>query len=130
MSHPEPEYKLLYEQSQQKKAEMEAKADRQLAALEQQLFLTEQKLQLALLEIYELRAKLFGSKSDKRVKKATGKELDILPLGATPVEVATSEGLLKAEVAQVEQGQQKAVEKRAKVPLPVWCCLLIWSERR
>lgn len=102
-------------------AEMEAKADRQIVDLEQklsqkeqQLSLTEQKLQLALLEINELRAKLFGSKSDKRVKKAAGRELDVLPLGATVAEIATSETLLKGEVAQVEQGQQKAAEKRAK----------------
>ncbi len=114
MSHSEPDYKLLYEQSQQRLAEMEAKAAKQLLALEQELSLTEQKLQLALLEINELRAKLFGSKADKRVRKAAGKELDALPLGATPAEVATSEALLKEQVAAAEQGQQKAAEKRAK----------------
>jgi hypothetical protein len=119
----EPDYKLLYEQSQQRLAEMEANAAKQLLTLEQnlseaqqELFLTEQKLQLALLEINELRAKLFGSKSDQRVKKAAGKQIDALPLGATAAEVATSEALLKEEVAAVNQGGQKAAEKRAKIP--------------
>jgi transposase len=130
MSHSEPDYKLLYEQSQQELAraeqqlaQMETQAEKKISGLEQklshseqQLSLTEQKLQLALLEINELRAKLFGSKSDKRVKKAAGKELDALPLGATSAEVATSEALLKEEVAAVNQGGQKAAEKRAKTP--------------
>lgn len=115
------DYKLLYEQSQQRLSDVEAKAAKQLLTLEQnlsvaqqQLSFTEQQLQLALLEINELRAKLFGSKSDQRVKKATGKELDVLPLGATIAEVATSEALLKEEVAQVEQSQQKATDQRKK----------------
>src|SRR4028119_2315147 len=121
MSPSEPDYKLLYEQSQQKLAEMEAQADKQIIALEQKLSqseqllsLTEQKLQLALLEINELRSKLFGSKSDQRVKKAAGRELDIFPLGATPAEVADSEGLLKEELAQVAQ---KAAGKRKQVEI-------------
>ncbi len=103
----EPDYKLLYEQSQQRLADVEAKAAKQILELEQQL-------QLALLEINELRAKLFGSKSDQRVKKAANSEVDILPLGATPAEVPTSEALLKEELAALEQGQQKAAEKRKK----------------
>jgi transposase len=112
MRPSEPDYKLLYEQSQQRLFEKE----QQLLRAGQLLSLTEQKLQLALLEINDLRAKLFGSKSDQRVKKASGKELDILPLGATPAEIATSEALLKEGVAQIEQEGQKTAEKRAKTP--------------
>ncbi len=107
MSPSEPDYKLLYEQSQQQLARMEAQAEKKISGLEQ-------KLSLALLEINELRAKLFGSKSDQRVKKAAGKELDVLPLGAPSAEVATSEALLKGEVAQVNQEGQKTAEKRVK----------------
>lgn len=58
-----PDYKLLYEQSQKKLAETEQKYS---SALEQ----TRRMLQLALLEANELRRKLFGIKSDNRVKKA------------------------------------------------------------
>jgi len=56
-----PDYKLLYEQSQKKLAETEQKYS---SALEQ----TRRMLQLALLEANELRRKLFGIKSDNRVK--------------------------------------------------------------
>lgn len=123
MIHSEPDYKLLYEQSQQQLAEMEAKAAKQILSLEQnlsetqqQLCQTGQQLQLALLEINELRAKLFGSKSDQRVKKAASGEIDILPLGASPTEVDTSEALLKEQVAEVNQQEQKTAEKRNRAP--------------
>jgi transposase len=106
----EPDYQRLYEQSQQELA----RTREHLLIREQQLSHAEQKLQLALLEINDLRAKLFGSKSDQRVKKATSGQIDGLPLGATVADVATSEALLKEQVAGVEQGQQKVAEKRAK----------------
>jgi chromosome segregation ATPase len=73
MRPAEPDYKLLYEQSQQKLTQTQ----QQLSEAQQQLSHTEQKLQLALLEINELRAKLFGSKADQRVKKAAGRALDV-----------------------------------------------------
>ena len=124
MSPSDLDYKLLYEQSQQKLAQTQERlsvreqqlsyTEQNLSRAQQELSLIEQKLQLALLEINELRAKLFGSKSDQRVKKAAGKQIDALAIGATVAEVATSEALLKEEVAQVNQGGQKAAEKRAK----------------
>jgi hypothetical protein len=60
----EPDYKLLYEQSQKLLAE------------------SEQKLKLALLDANELRRKLFGLKSDNRVKRAADGQLDFVSLGS------------------------------------------------
>ncbi len=94
----EPDYKLLYEQSQKKLAE------------------TEQKLHLALLEVNQLRRKLFGLTSDNRVKKASQGQVDILPLGVTPEELAVSEDLLKQEVRQVHEKQEAVAEKRKSNP--------------
>lgn len=106
----EPDYKLLYEQSQKKLAEVEGKA----FEAEKQLTLLQQQLHLALLEVNQLRRKLFGITSDNRVKKATNGQLDIFPLGATPEDVATSEELLKQEVRQTNEEQEKAAEQRKK----------------
>jgi transposase len=92
----EPDYKLLYEQSQKKLAE------------------TEQKLHLALLEINQLRRKLFGITSDNRVRKASQGQVEILSLGVTPEEIAVSEDLLQQEVKQVNEKQEAAAEKRKR----------------
>jgi transposase len=92
----EPDYKLLYERAQQK--------------LEQ----TEQKLRLALLDANELRRKLFGIRSDNRVKKHLEGQLDLFPLGATPQDVQVSEELTVAEAENLNQQQDKQGEKRLK----------------
>lgn len=103
-----PDYKLLYEQSQKKLAETEQKYS---SALEQ----TRRMLQLALLEANELRRKLFGIKSDNRVKKAASEgQLDLLPLGAEEADVQASEALAVGEVEKSNLEQDKQAEKRKK----------------
>lgn len=112
MTTAEPDYKLLYEQSQKKLAEVEGKA----LEAEQQLSLLQQQLHLALLEVNQLRRKLFGITSDNRVKKAADGQLDIFPLGATPEEIAVSEDLLQQEVRQENEKQENAAAQRKKAP--------------
>lgn len=112
MTTAEPDYKLLYEQSQKKLAEVEGKA----LEAEKQLSLLQQQLHLALLEVNQLRRKLFGITSDNRVKKAIDDQLEIFPLGALPEDVAAFEELLKQEVRQVNEKQEKAAEQRKRVP--------------
>lgn len=92
----EPDYKFLYEQSQKRLAE------------------SEQKLKLALLDANELRRKLFGIKSDNRVKRAAEGQLDLFPLGATNEDVQSSEKITKLEVEETNQQQDKQAEKRNK----------------
>lgn len=100
----EPDYKLLYEEGQ-----------KQLAKNQQILLETELKLRLALLDANELRRKLFGIKSDNRVKKSTDeRQLDIFPLGAQEGDIQASETLLIAEVEKVNQQEDKQAEKRKK----------------
>ena len=93
----EPDYKLLYEQSQKLLAE------------------SEQKLKLALLDANELRRKLFGLKSDNRVKRAASGQLDLFPLGATDEDIQSSEKITKTEVEEANQQQDKQAEKRKRV---------------
>lgn len=103
-----PDYKLLYEESQKRLAETEAKYS---SALEE----ARQMLQLALLDANELRRKLFGIKSDNRVKKATTEgQLDLFPLGAEESDIQASEALAVMEVEQSNQEQEKQAEKRKK----------------
>ena len=103
-----PDYKLLYEQSQKKLAETE---HRYSLALEETL----QKLKLALLEANELRRKLFGIKSDNRVKKATAEgQLDLFPLGAQPQDIQHSEALTEGEAEKINQQEDQQAEKRKK----------------
>lgn len=100
----EPDYKLLYEEGQ-----------KQLAKNQQLLLETELKLKLALLDANELRRKLFGIKSDNRVKKSTDeRQLDIFPLGAQEGDIQASEALLVAEAEKVNQQEDKQAEKRKK----------------
>jgi transposase len=104
----EPDYKLLYEQSQKQLAETEQKYG---LALEE----TRRMLQLALLDANELRRKLFGIKSDNRVKNATAEgQLDIFPLGAQDGDIQASEALTVDEVEKSNLEQDKQVEKRKK----------------
>lgn len=95
---PQPDYKLLYEQSQKRLAE------------------TEQKLHLALLEANGLRRKLFGIKSDNRVTKASEDQLELFTLGATPRDIIQSEEELQKEVKEVNLQQETATEKRKRAP--------------
>jgi transposase len=133
MTSPQPDYKLLYEQSQKRLAEVELKA-RQLAEAEldtkeqiqhlaqaeakaqQQVEELKQKLHLALLEANGLRRKLFGIKSDNRVTKASEGQLDLFSLGATAEDIAQSEQQLQKEIKALDQQQEKAAEKRKRAP--------------
>lgn len=92
----EPDYKLLYEQSLQ-----------QLAQVQQQL-------RLALLDASELRRKLFGIKSDNRVKRAAEGQLDLFPLGASDEAIQTSEEMTAKEAEHVNQQEDKQADKRKK----------------
>lgn len=104
----EPDYKSLYEQSQKQLAEAEKKYS---LALEE----TRRMLQLALLDANELRRKLFGVKSDNRVKKATSEgQLDLFSLGARQDDIQASEVATATEVEEGNQRQQKQEEKRSK----------------
>lgn len=99
-----PDYKLLYEEGQ-----------KQLAKSRQLLLETELKLRLALLDANELRRKLFGIKSDTRVKKATAEgQLDLFPLGAEEGDVQASEVLTAAEVEKSNLEQDQQAQKRNK----------------
>ena len=111
-SATEPDYKLLYEQSQQRLTEAESKiltAEKQTASLAEQLH-------LALLEINGLRRKIFGIKSDNRVTKAREDQLELFSLGATAQEIAASEEELRKEVGQLNEKQEKASEQRMRTP--------------
>lgn len=104
----EPDYKLLYEQSQKKLAETEEKYS---SVLEE----TRRMLQLALLDANELRRKLFGFKSDNRVKKASAEgQLDLFPLGAEESDIQASEVVTITQVEQANKEQDKQAEKRKK----------------
>jgi transposase len=110
ISATEPDYKLLYEQSQQRLTEAESKmltAEKQAASLAEQLH-------LALLEINGLRRKIFGIKSDNRVIKAREDQLELFSLGATAEDVAFSEEEFKQEVKQLNEKQEKAAAQRKK----------------
>lgn len=100
----EPDYKLLYQEGQ-----------KQLAKTQQTLLETQLKLKLALLDANELRRKLFGIKSDNRVKKATSEgQLDLFPLGAEESDIQASEALIVTEVEETNKEQDKLAEKRKK----------------
>jgi transposase len=100
----EPDYKLLYEESQ-----------KSLEQTQRLLREAQQELQLALLDANELRRKLFGIKSDNRVKRVAEGQLDLFPLGATDGDIESSENITKAEAQNVNQQQDKQAEKRRKV---------------
>ncbi|WP_149242990.1 hypothetical protein [Dyadobacter sp. 32] len=99
----EPDYKFLYEQSQ-KSLEKSKKGLKQTQRL---LAEAKQELQLALLDANELRRKLFGIKSDNRVKRAAEGQLDLFPLGATDEHIRSSEKITKGEVQEINQQQDK-----------------------
>jgi transposase len=112
MTSPQPDYKLLYEQSQKRLVV----AETETSTAQQQVRELEQKLHLALLEVSGLRRKLFGIKSDNRVTKAGQDQLELFSLGATPQDIAQSEEELQKEVEEVNQQQEKAAEKRKRAP--------------
>lgn len=95
MTIPQPNYQLLYEESQKTLAE------------------TEKKLHLALLEVNGLRRKLFGIKSDNRVTKVSEDQLELFSLGATAEDIVQSEQELRKEV---NQQQEKAAKKKKHAP--------------
>lgn len=92
----EPDYKLLYEQSLQKLAQVQ------------------QQLRLALLDANELRRKQFGIKSDNRVKRAAEGQLDLFPLGASDEAIQASEEMTAKEAEHVGQQQDQQAQKRKK----------------
>ncbi len=112
MTNPQPDYKLLYEESQKRLAV----AETETSIAQQQLRELKQKLHLALLEANGLRRKLFGIKSDNRVTKASEGQLDLFALSATAEDIAQSEEKLQKEVQEVNQQQEKAAEKRKRAP--------------
>jgi transposase len=99
----EPDYKLLYEQSQKLYEQSQ-----------QNLAQTQQQLRLALLDANELRRKLFGIKSDNRVKKAVEGQLDLFPLGATQQDQQISEELAAREADDSNLEQDRQAQKRQK----------------
>jgi len=72
------------------------------------------RLRLALLDANELRRKLFGIRSDNRVKKHLEGQLDLFPLGATSEDIQNSEELTAGEAERLNQEQDKQGEKRLK----------------
>jgi transposase len=123
-----PDYKTLYEQGQKRLEEVEINAQKQLreAILQAKEFrekalrdLTqqyEQKLHLALLEANALRARLFGIKSDSRVKRAGEDQLELFTLGASPQALKASEEQLRQQVKEEDKKQEAFAEKRKKAP--------------
>lgn len=100
----QPDYKLLYEQSQKRYEQSQ-----------QELAQVQQQLRLALLDANELRRKLFGIKSDNRVKRAAvNGQLDLFELGATDQDQQASEALTVAEVQESDAEQDRQAEKRQK----------------
>ncbi len=120
MINAEPDYKMLYQQSQKRLEEVEAKAQKQLResilALHELTQQYEQKLHLALLEANALRARLFGIKADSRVKRANEGQLEIFHLGASPEALKASEKQLQQEVKEEGKKQEASAEKRKRAP--------------
>ena len=119
MTNPQPDYKLLYEESLKRLAEAEVKSQtlvKENANARQEVVELKQQLHLALLEANGLRRKLFGIKSDNRVTKASEDQLALFTLGATPEDIAQSEAKLEKEVKEVNQQQEAATEKRKRAP--------------
>jgi transposase len=119
MINPQPDYKLLYEQSQKRLAEAEDKTQtlvKENANTRQEVAELKQQLHLALLDANALRRKLFGIKSDNRVTKASEDQLELFTLGATLEDIARSEEELQKEVKEVNQQQEAAAEKRKRAP--------------
>lgn len=123
MINAQPDYKTLYEESQKRLVEAERKAQKEIQNLAQaganareQVRDLEEKLHLALLEANTLRRKLFGVKSDNRVKKGSEGQLDLFTLGATGEDILKSEEELRKEVKEANQLQETAAEKRKRAP--------------
>ena len=119
MTNPQPDYKLLYEESQKRLAEAEDKTQtlvKENANTRQEVAELKQQLHLALLEANGLRRKLFGIKSDSRVTKASEDQLELFTLGATAEDIARSEEELQKEVKEVNQQQEAVTEKRKRAP--------------
>lgn len=117
MQKAAPDYKKLYEQSQKMLEQAELKAQRQLEkALREITQEYEQKLHLALLEANVLRAKLFGIKSDSRVKRANENQLELFPLGASLEVIQASEEQTQLEAKEEVEKQKAASRKRKSTP--------------
>ncbi|MDQ3395272.1 MAG: IS66 family transposase [Bacteroidota bacterium] len=128
MINAEPDYKMLYQQSQKRLEEVEAKAQKQLLetilkakelqekALQELTQQYEQKLHLALLEANALRARLFGIKADSRVKRANEDQLEIFYLGASLEAIQASEVQAKTEAKEEAKKQEASAEKRKRAP--------------
>ena len=117
MQNAAPDYKTLYEESQKmlKLAELNAKI--QLEKAVQQITQEyEQKLELALLDARVLRARLFGIKSDSRVKRVDENQLEIFPLGASAEAIEASEALARLEVEEDQKKQETSIRKRKRAP--------------
>jgi transposase len=135
MINAQPDYKTLYEESQKRLVEVEHKAQKEIRNLtqaeanaqqqikslveaegnaRQQVRELEEKLHLALLEANTLRRKLFGVKSDNRVKKGSEGQLDLFTLGATGEDITKSEEELRKEVKEANQLQETSAEKRKR----------------
>lgn len=123
MINGQPDYKLLYEESQKRLAETENKAHKQIQSLalaelnaRQEVAELKQQLHLALLDANALRRKLFGIKADNRVTKASQDQLELFTLGATAQDIAQSEQELEKEIKEVSQQQEATAEKRKRAP--------------
>jgi transposase len=128
MTNAQPDYKTLYEESQKKLVEVEGKVEGRLReeidkalkaqgqTFQQQIREYEQKLHLALLEANALRAKLFGIKSDNKVKRANEDQLELFSLGASDQAIEASAELLQLEVGEVIKKQEKASGNRKRAP--------------
>jgi transposase len=101
-----PDYRTLYEESQKQMAEAESFYLQQIEEYKQQL-------SLALMEANSLRAKLFGIKSDNRVKRAAdSNQLELFNLGASQEDLTASEEQLRKDAEQNNREQEKISPKR------------------
>lgn len=109
----QPDYKTLYEESQNKLAQVELSYKKQEKSLLCQLEEYKQQLSLALMEANSLRAKLFGIKSDNRVKRAIdSNQLEIFSLGASQEDLSASEEQLRKDAEQSNKDQEKRASRR------------------
>jgi transposase len=107
-----PDYRTLYEESQKQLAAVELLYKKQEKSLLGQIEEYKQQLNLALIEANSLRAKLFGIKSDNRVKRAIdGNQLELFSLGASQEDLSASEEQLRKDAEQANREQEKSPAK-------------------
>jgi transposase len=108
-----PDYRTLYEESQKQLAEAELFYKKQEKSLLGRIEEYKQQLGLALMEANSLRAKLFGIKSDNRVKRAIdSNQLELFSLGASQEDLNASEDQLQKDAGQNNREQEKRPTKR------------------